>query len=110
MGRSHRSRPLKLGKKLKQIRIGLKLSQAQMVKTLDLDKEAVYPASISLYEQGQREPPLLVLLRYAEVANVCLDVLADDKQPMPRQFACREKTLIGYHNTIASPLPTKATA
>lgn len=91
MGRSHRSRPLKLGKKLKQIRIGLKLSQAQMVKALDLDKEAVYPASISLYEQGHREPPLLVLLRYAEVANVCLDVLADDEQPMPSQLPAEKR-------------------
>lgn len=91
MGRSHRSRPSKLGKKLKQIRVALKLSQAQMVVSLDLVKEAVYPASISLYEQGLREPPLKVLLRYAEIANVCLDLLADDKQPLPRDLPTKKK-------------------
>lgn len=91
MGRSHRSRPSKLGKKLKQIRVGLELSQTGMVRALDLDKEAVYPASISLYEQGLREPPLVVLLRYAELANVCLDVLADDKQRMPRDVPAKKR-------------------
>jgi transcriptional regulator with XRE-family HTH domain len=91
MGRSHRSRPSKLGKKLKQIRLGLELSQAQMVRALDLDKEAVYPASISLYEQGSREPPLVVLLKYAEVSNICLDVLADDKQKLPEQLPAKKR-------------------
>ena len=91
MGRSHRSRPSKLPKKLKRIRIALKLSQAQMVKTLDLDDEAIYPASIALYELGQREPPLRVLLRYAEVANVCLDILADDRVALPKQLPTKKR-------------------
>lgn len=91
MGRSYRSRPSKLGKKLKRIRLSLDLSQAQMVIALDVKKEAVYPASISLYEQGQREPPLAVLLRYAEVANICLDILADDKQPLPLELPAKKR-------------------
>lgn len=91
MGRSHRSRPSKLPKKLKQIRLALELSQSQMVKALDLSDEKVYPASIALYELGQREPPLSVLLRYAELANVCLDLLADDKQPLPRELPAKKK-------------------
>jgi hypothetical protein len=62
-----------------------------MVKALDLDKEAVYPASISLYEQGLREPPLTVLLRYAEVANVCLDVLADDRATLPEDLPAKKR-------------------
>jgi len=91
MGRSHRSRPSKLGKKLKRIRSSLKLSQAQMVSALDVKNEAVYPASIALYELGQREPPLGVLLRYAEVANVCLDVLADDRESLPRELPAKKR-------------------
>lgn len=91
MGRSHRSRPSKLPNKLKQIRLALELSQAQMVKALDLDQEAVYPASISLYEQGQREPPLVVLLRYAEIANVCLDLIADDRLLLPKVLPAKKR-------------------
>jgi len=90
MGRSHRPRPSKLGKKLKQIRVGLELSQARMVNALDLSNEAVYPSSISLYEQGLREPPLKVLLRYAELANICLDVLADDRVKLPTEIPSKK--------------------
>lgn len=90
MGRSHRSRPAQLSKKLKQIRLALKLSQSQMVRALDLN-EPIYPASIALYELGSREPPLMVLLRYAEVANICLDVLADDRVTLPRELPAKKR-------------------
>lgn len=91
MGRSHRSRPTKLPNKLKRIRLALELSQAQIVRALDLDKEAVYPASISLYELGKREPSLKVLLKYAEAANVCLDVLADDRLKLPNEIPSKKR-------------------
>jgi len=91
MGRSHRSRPSKLPKKLKRIRAALGMSQSQIVKALELDKEAVYPASISLYELGKREPPLKVLLKYAEAANICLDVLADDRVKLPTDLPAKKR-------------------
>jgi transcriptional regulator with XRE-family HTH domain len=83
MGRSTRSRPLKLGKKLKQIRGGLGLSQAQMAKRLEVKGDAIYPASISQYESGQREPSLIVLFNYARLADVAVEVLIDDKLGLP---------------------------
>jgi transcriptional regulator with XRE-family HTH domain len=79
MGRSNRSRPKKLGRKLRQIRTRLGLTQTEMIKRLGVKNEALHPASISGYELGKREPPLLVLLRYARLAGVCVDVLIDDK-------------------------------
>ena len=91
MGRSHRVRPSRLGRKLKQIRTALGLSQTQMVERLALRKAAVYPASISLYELGQREPPLKVLLRYAELGNICLDVLADDTIRLPARLPAKRQ-------------------
>lgn len=91
MGRSIRSRPSRLGKKLRKIRVSLKLSQSQMVAALDVEREAVYPASISLYERGLREPPLAVLLRYAELANTCLDVIADDRQALPAKLPATKR-------------------
>lgn len=79
MGRSYRSRPKKLGAKLKLIRTRLGLTQPQMIEMLAVKDEPLRPASISGYELGQREPPLLVLLRYAQIAGVTMETLVDDK-------------------------------
>lgn len=83
MGRSTRSRPLKLGKKLRQIRLGLELSQAQMVTRLAVKNEPIYPASISMYECGKREPSLRALLAYARLGKVSVESLIDDEMKLP---------------------------
>ena len=82
MGRSYRSRPKKLGAKLKLIRTRLGLTQAEMVKKLSVKDEPLRPASISGYELGEREPPLMVLLRYSRIAGVTMETLVDDKVKM----------------------------
>ena len=82
MGRANRIRPKRLGSKLRQIRERLDLTQPEMIKKLALKGASLYPASISEYERGKREPPLLVLLRYARIAGVSTDVLIDDKQSL----------------------------
>ena len=82
MGRSYRSRPKKLGAKLKLIRTRLGLTQPQMIEMLAVKDEPLRPASISGYELGQREPPLLVLLRYARIAGVSMETLVDDKMKL----------------------------
>jgi hypothetical protein len=56
-----------------------------MIETLAVKGEPLYPASISQYETGKREPPLLVLLRYARLAGTSTDVLIDDRLDLPRQ-------------------------
>ena len=82
MGRSNRSRPRKLGRKLRQIRTGLGLTQTEMIQRLGVKSEPLTAASISGYELGKREPPLMVLLRYARLAGVCVDTLIDDKMKL----------------------------
>ena len=82
MGRSARERPLRLGAKLLQIRQSLELTQQQMLFALGLD-EKVFPSAVSGYELGNREPPLLVLLKYARLAGVIMDVLVDDALDLP---------------------------
>ena len=79
MGRSYRARPKKLGPKLRQIRLSLELTQQQMVRLLAVKDEPLYSASISQYETGKREPPLLVLLRYAELYGCTMEDLVKDK-------------------------------
>ena len=85
MGRSYRARPKKLGTKLKQIRLSLELTQEQMVKRLAVRDEPLYSASISQYESGKREPPLLVLLRYAELYGCTMEELVKDKVKLGRR-------------------------
>jgi transcriptional regulator with XRE-family HTH domain len=90
MGRSRRPRPRRLALKLRQIRLGLDLTQAQMFERLGDTGTALYAGHISLYERGQREPPLTVLLKYAQLAGVIVDVLIDDEIDLPAQLARKE--------------------
>lgn len=90
MGSATRITPLRLAEKLLEIRVALRLSQSELVEHLGLG-EVLERSRISLYELGQRQPPLLVLLRYAEIANVFVDVLIDDRLDLPEQLPSRKK-------------------
>ena len=80
MGTTKRSSPRKLARKLKQIRTDLELSQGGIADQLGVKDRA----SISMYENGKREPPLTVLLAYARLAKVSVESLIDDKLTLPR--------------------------
>lgn len=79
MGRAHRSRPNRLGEKLRLIRTYYGLTQSELINRLAVKGESLYPSSISLFEQGGREPSLLVLLAYSNLAGVTINELVDDK-------------------------------
>ncbi len=85
MGRGSRQRPRGLARKLRQIRSVLGLSQNGVIVELGLSGE-IYQDYISAYERGVREPPLPVLLRYARLAGICVDVLIDDELDLPRRL------------------------
>jgi transcriptional regulator with XRE-family HTH domain len=89
MGRSRRPQPERLALKLLRIREALEVSQTGMVDLLAQPK--LHPAHISGYERGEREPPLPVLLRYARLAGVCLDVLVDDELDLPARLPAKPK-------------------
>ena len=78
MGNS-RKKPEKLPAKLLAIRLKLEVSQSQLLRLLDTDKTT---ARISEYEHGIREPDLNTLLKYAKLARVSLDTLADDNREL----------------------------
>ena len=79
MGRANRSRPKRLGEKLLLIRTRLDLTQPELIERLKVKGEKLYPSAISLYEQNKREPSLLVLLAYSNLAKVTINALVDDK-------------------------------
>jgi transcriptional regulator with XRE-family HTH domain len=93
MGSASRQSPEFLASKLKKIReaMGGSLSQEEMVSRLGLSAE-INRTYISKYEAGVLEPPLKVLLRYAELAGVYLEVLADDRLELPDDLPCVPKS------------------
>ena len=90
MGLTPRPKPTRLPEKLRQIRLSLGLSQNEMLRRLGIE-EATFRSSISGYELGTREPPLPVLLEYARVANIWMDVLADDNLELPERLPSPNK-------------------
>jgi transcriptional regulator with XRE-family HTH domain len=74
-----RAMPKKLGKKMKQIRERLGLSQREIVKALNYKDTPLRASQISQYETGQREPTMMLVLAYARLAKVPMEVLVDDK-------------------------------
>lgn len=90
MARTPRPRPQRLPEKLLQIRLALELSQDGMLRRLGLH-EKLSRTSVSAYELGTSEPPLQVLLDYARMANVWVDVLIDDELDLPARLPCDRK-------------------
>lgn len=84
-----------LASKLQAIRTRLGLSQAQMAESLKSQKLPaplrVYPGNISRFEQGIREPSLLVLLAYARTANISVEVLIDADLELPVKIPAKRK-------------------
>ena len=91
MGKASRARPEKLAEKLTAIREALGLTHEELINRLDCSQIPLYRASISQYESGKSEPPLPVLLRYARIAEITIDVLADDEMNLSDYFPDRSK-------------------
>ena len=79
MGRGARKRPKYLAQKLRQIRLNLGWTQQQLADHMDMDS-----GTISRFENDQREPDLMELLKYARLGKTTMEVLADDKLKLPR--------------------------
>jgi transcriptional regulator with XRE-family HTH domain len=90
MGQTSRAKPKRLPEKLRHIRKTLGLSQNGIVRHLGLSGE-LSRGKISEFERGEREPTLLVLLRYARAAGVWVDVLIDDELDLPRKIPSTPK-------------------
>lgn len=86
MGRSRRKRPERLAEKLLAVRKGLGLSQSELTEKIGSKDYPVYKGDVSNYELGKNEPPLVILLRYARIAKVRMEALADDEMDLPKKF------------------------
>ena len=90
MGKKPRLKQERLGEKLLQIRNALGLSQTEMMYRLGVEDLISYH-QISRYETGKREPPLLILLQYAQAVNVSTDVLIDDALDLPNKLPAKSR-------------------
>ncbi|MDQ3746480.1 MAG: helix-turn-helix domain-containing protein [Acidobacteriota bacterium] len=88
MARGARLKPKRLAQKLVQIRTRLGLSQNELIRELQVD---LTQNRISEYETDKGEPPLPVLLRYARLAGICVDLLIDDELDLPDKLPARPK-------------------
>lgn len=95
MGKASRKRPKRLSEKLSAIRLGLNLTFEELIERLDCPEIPLYRASISQYENDKGEPPLSVLLQYARLANVYVDVLIDDDLNLPDRLPAPGKRRLG---------------
>ena len=85
MGRARRNQPRKLAKKLHKIRVDLLgLSQSDMARALGL---TIHYTAVSHYELGTREPSLDVILKYARLTGIPMEVLVDDNLDLPKDLS-----------------------
>ena len=82
---SARPRPRRLAEKLLHIRQSLKLSQSELIKEMGV-AEMIHYTNISKYELDKNEPPLMILLAYAKLAQIHLEVIVDDEIDLPRKL------------------------
>ncbi len=86
MGRARRKKPDRLPEKLSGLRKGLGLSQSELLERLESSDYPIYKGDISNYELGKSEPPLVILLRYARLAGIAVEILIDDLLELPKRL------------------------
>jgi transcriptional regulator with XRE-family HTH domain len=91
MSRGKVRQPKNLTKKLKEVRLKLVLTQEEMTNALKLQGAKIHKGYVSLYEIGERLPPLWVVLAYAKLANVWCDYLIDDELDLPAKLPAKHK-------------------
>jgi transcriptional regulator with XRE-family HTH domain len=90
MGRSPRDHPKRLALKLRHVRDALELTQEQMAERLKQVKPSIRPGHVSELERGLREPTLTMVLFYARLAGVPMELLVDDKLALPDHLPPRK--------------------
>jgi len=80
MGSKPQYRPKLLADKLHKIRIKLgEPPYDDMIVLLDVPETGLKKNAIHYYENGKKNPPLNVLLRYSELSTISVNDLIDDR-------------------------------
>lgn len=82
--RRQKLRAQRLGAKLLSIRQRQGLTQGALLPLVNpTEKNGANRARVSQYEKGLREPSVIEMLNYAELAGVALEILLDDRLDLP---------------------------
>ena len=90
MGRSRVSSPRRLKDKLRELRTDLlSMTMDQMATELrELGaEESTHSGYVAEYESGKRQPSLLTLLAYSKLADLSINVFADDDLDLPTRLS-----------------------
>lgn len=90
---SARPKPKRLAEKLLEIRTKLDggVSQNELIRRMNLEEE-LEQERISKYERGVLEPPLHVLVAYADVSNIFVEVIIRDNLNLPEKLPSKQKS------------------
>jgi transcriptional regulator with XRE-family HTH domain len=102
MAKSSRLKPKRLAEKLRQIRSALGLSQNEMINRLGFGGELIRE-ELSAFEREIRQLPLGLLLEYARIVGVGVEVLIDDELDLPNRI-----TGTGKPESIKKKFATKS--
>jgi transcriptional regulator with XRE-family HTH domain len=86
MGRSRQPRPERLAEKLREIRFKLGLSQPLMYERLKNVNAPLYAGYVGSFETGEKVPSLQVVLKYARVAGITMELIVDDELDLPEKL------------------------
>lgn len=86
MGSGRRPRPARLAKKLEEIRLKLDLTQQQMFDLLGDTGTRLYVGHIDDYEKNRRVPTLQVMLAYARVVGIPMELIVNDDLDLPHRL------------------------
>src|ERR1044072_1446378 len=86
-----RPKPERLAEKLLAIRMALGVPQTELHWRLGVEHLIDY-TRISTYERGKNEPPLMILLEHARLANVYVEALIDDELDLPDRLPSPTKS------------------
>jgi transcriptional regulator with XRE-family HTH domain len=96
MGRQSRLQylPSELGRKLLRIRQSFDFTQSELLRELQKfgDFSSLTQNIISDFERNRREPPPMVLYAYAQLANVYIEALINDKVELPEKLPAIPKS------------------
>jgi len=85
MGKTPRPRTTRLPRSFARFVLLSDSRRTKFIRRLGLTAE-LFQANISGYELGTRKPALPILLKYGQVAGVCLDVLVNDALNLPEKL------------------------
>ena len=98
MGRGRRNLPVQMPRKLETIRTQLGFNLEEMIAAINkkmlvggCPDVKIFRSHILEFEKGSREPQLPVLLAYAQIANIYVDVLINDDLEIPEKLPASQK-------------------